>query len=383
MRFAGEVSPSRRPGPAPDSAHRDPFPVWSAATGSPCCPGYAEVYEKAWPELPVLCSPLRMSLAPGNPRVLPADLRTPFRRNAGKSHDRSSNKTVNQNPSPKGFLKMTLPVRLLSRRFLRTTKRRGAAFAARPLCARNHRRGPAQISAALLFVAICGAPALACSTVSATNYLKAEWRHRSFSGCPRPCIDRDSPDCTVSCARVSGQPGGEFQIYARGGTRIVAVGPCLLPVLPNDAPLLDSESILLAVRLDLRSVAPDGSVVRLITSGLEASFSDGSRLLPDGISFSVIHSGGTASFTDYASYSPDYGEELKASYEIAPHALLELPFRSRTYAGVDWVEIQPRVAVDTASGERLTVKSPRVRLVPARDYDYDPFEVPLYFGPVH
>lgn len=32
------------------------------------------------------------------------------------------------------------------------------------------------------------------------------------------------------------------------------------------------------------------------------------------------------------------------------------------------------------SGERLMIESPRLRMFPARDYAYSPFEIPLYYG---
>ncbi|MEQ9366978.1 MAG: hypothetical protein RIF32_22270 [Leptospirales bacterium] len=186
----------------------------------------------------------------------------------------------------------------------------------------------------------------------------------------------------------------------------MARGPCLVPLIPDDPPLLEAESIYLTIRLDLRSLIdsklrparpaphvqgsgitspPPGAdappAVRVFKSTFEARFSDGSQLLPGGASFYEVQANGIASFRAYASNSTDYGESLAERYMVSVHAQIELPYR-RGYHEFKWMEIQPRVELVWPSGEGLRIEIPRVRMVPAREYDYTPFEIPLYF-PAH
>ncbi|MCR9144354.1 MAG: hypothetical protein NXI24_19070 [bacterium] len=235
----------------------------------------------------------------------------------------------------------------------------------------------------VLLVLALGGVAAGCSSIQATNYLKAEWKHRPFAGCQRNCAYVDPSECSVACARVPGQPGGEVQIDGKGGSHMIAYGPCLLPAIPQDRPLLASESIDLNIRLDFRSLAGAGSAgpVRVFKSSFEARFADGERLMPRGVSFSEVDADGLAVFHDYASNSTEYGEVFAESYDLPAHSQVELPY-SRTFYDTEWIEIRLQVAVRTGDGRYLPVELPAVRMRPARDYDYTPFVIPLYFGPV-
>jgi hypothetical protein len=210
-----------------------------------------------------------------------------------------------------------------------------------------------------------------CSTINTAYYALPQREFLSSKECKTRSVD----DATVPCARLN-IDGIEVIYWAQTSYHPTMRGPCLLPVYPVDAPILDSHD----VRLFWYVLLPDHlkknpAAVSIRGSSIMVTVNHGRVDKPTGLTIYRLE-GGSEHIENYLSLQTDR-EPVPEKLEIKTDAMLELWYNTIFYSEVSSFSVQPSFLVN---GKQI--EGPRIEFSPEKDRRYSPYEFPFMLAPV-
>ncbi len=206
----------------------------------------------------------------------------------------------------------------------------------------------------------------ACSTINTAYYARPQAEFLSSETCKTGSMD----DGVIPCARLVVE-GIELTYWAVTTYHPTMRGPCLLPVYPVDAPILDSFD----VRLFWRVLLPanlKGTSVSILKSSIMASA--GGRVdQPTGITIYRMQDGSDR----IESYISPRSDTVPETFPLSADSTFELWYNTIFYAETESFSVQPSFLVNGKP-----VRGPRVEFTAEKDRKYSPFEFPFMIAPV-
>lgn len=200
-----------------------------------------------------------------------------------------------------------------------------------------------------------------CSSIHSGYYLRAP-TDSVITSC---AIGSDE---SVECARISFE-GMNLLFWAGTPTHPTMRGPCLIPIIPEDQPILDTYDLRLHMRiLDAGKLNAD---VSLLSDSL-AALSPAGVQKPRGITEYNFHQG-VDSILEY--YGAD--SSWPRAFKINSDRTYEIWLPGIIYAQTDHFDFSPAFLI---RGE--IKKMPAIRFEPALRRQYTPYYFPFTYAPV-
>lgn len=200
-----------------------------------------------------------------------------------------------------------------------------------------------------------------CSSINSGYYLRAP-TNSAITSCAI------GPDESVECARISFE-GMNLLFWAGTPTHPTMRGPCLIPIIPEDQPILDTYDLRLHMRiLDAGKLNAD---VNLLSDSL-AALSPAGVQKPRGITEYNFHQG-VDSILEY--YGAD--SSWPRAFKINSDRTYEIWLPGIIYAQTDHFDFAPAFLI---RGE--IKKMPAIRFEPALRRQYTPYYFPFTYAPV-
>lgn len=203
-----------------------------------------------------------------------------------------------------------------------------------------------------------------CSTITTAYYARPADPFLSKEPCKTGGEDQE----VIPCARLK-VDGIEISYRAVTMYHPTMRGPCLLPLYPVDAPILDSYDVHLVWRILLPSELK-GSV-SILKSSVSASTAGRSEE-PTGITVYRFENG-----HDQIDRYISSDESVPETLPLGTDGTLLLWYNKILYSETKSFSVQPAFLVN---GKK--VLGPRVEFAPAKDRRYSPYEFPFMFAPV-
>lgn len=140
-----------------------------------------------------------------------------------------------------------------------------------------------------------------------------------------------------------------------------------MPVYPTDTTFQDGQSIHLRIEFTFEP----GRTVYAYNDMFNITTNSGESIKHMGLSFYE-----KGSFYDYVS-TYEHSNDMKDKYPVRPKGRIEARYYSIAYGNTKWIEVNPKVEVDG-----VIQAIPVIRLKPAKDYSYTPYELPFMYMPV-
>ena len=200
-----------------------------------------------------------------------------------------------------------------------------------------------------------------CSNISSGYYLRAP-TNSAITSCAI------GPDESVECARISFE-GMSLLFWAVTPAHPTMRGPCLIPIIPEEQPILETYDLRLHMRiLDAGKLNAD---VSLLADSISALSSAGAQK-PRGITEHTFHDG-VDSILEY--YGAD--SSWPRAFKINSDRTFEIWFPGIIYSQTDHFDFSPAFMI---RGEMKKMQA--IRFVPALRRQYTPYYFPFTYAPV-